>query len=750
MARKLSLVASAAVCWGLVSTVAFAQDKTPEASTESPAGADDQIDDIVVTAQRRAESAQKASLSVVAVSGEQLAARGASDLMNLNNLVPGLRIAYAAAQPQFYVRGVGDSTSNPLTVSSVAVNFDGIYTARGTAIGPLMFDIQRMEALRGPQGTLYGRNASGGALNIITQPASLSGTEGYVAVELGNYNLQRMQAAVNGVLSQNFAIRLSSQITRRDGYLSDGANDEDTRSFRARALWQPKDTITLQIIADMADIDGAGFGRVYRPVLFNDPWTSSKDPRITAALFPTLNTRTPYSIDTRYRGVSAQLDVDLGGPVLTIIPAYKYNRMVSNSSSDFAFTEDSTSNQKSVEARVSQSTDRLKWVLGGFFFKEDMNYFSNTDQRKVVTQTGVVARYDFPYYDTKSFAAFGEATISVTDRLRVIGGLRYTWERRSRELSRLAESYTNGVVTLTQTGTFQGNLDVSALTYRAGFEFDAARDNMLYATVSKSFKSGGFDATGPDSFSPEYLTAFTAGSKNRFANGTVQLNLEAFYWKYKDQQISFLGQDSQGVTAFITRNAGQSDIYGVDAELVWRATPNDTLTASAEYLHTKYNSFQFNVPGATPAGTLLADGCMSGGPVAGTSTFVEDCAGNRLPRAPRFSGNVRYAHKFDLANGADVTFGAQMKFASLIYLGLNYVSPNLQQEAFQMYDADLTYTAPNGKWSLQLWVRNIGNRAVYEQASNESSVPPTTGTSRGSTAAINPPRTFGGRFQINF
>ena len=185
------------------------QAQTPGAAPAASAPTEDptSLDEIIVTANRREENLQKASLSIEALSSEQLVTRGVTDSQSLNDVVPGLKIAYTSAQVQTFVRGVGDIAANPYTQASVSLNMDGVYIARSSAFGSVFFDTARVEVLRGPQGTLYGRNSSGGALNNISNAPRLGELGGYVSGEVGNYDLQRFQGALNVPLGDTIALR---------------------------------------------------------------------------------------------------------------------------------------------------------------------------------------------------------------------------------------------------------------------------------------------------------------------------------------------------------------------------------------------------------------------------------------------------------------------------------------------------------------------------------------------------------------
>jgi iron complex outermembrane receptor protein len=720
----------------------------PAFANEEDVGAD-KSGIIVVTANKREQDLQDVSVSVVALSGEALAEQGITDSLDLNGAVPGLRLNYVGGQIQTFVRGVGDTTSNAFTQASVAVNMDGVYVARSSAFRSNFYDIARVEVLRGPQGTLYGRNATGGAINIVTRDPQFNGLDGYVIAEAGNYGLAQVQAASNIPISDTLAMRVAGQIVDRDGFNSDGSGDNKTKSARAKLLWEPNEDLSIKLTFDVSSIGGRGPGRVNRPAQFGDPWEGVTDTRITSTDYPNKeNQPNPPYLDVDFYAFSGELNWDLGAASLTIIPAFRSIDVDSFVASRNTFREVDLSDQYSLETRLAGDTGSLSWVVGAYYFKEDLSVLTDNPALKEATQSGRVLLLEVPEHDTEAWAVFGEATFSMTDSLRVIGGFRYTEEDRTKVGTIITTNYVNGVPGTPSVVVADEKLTVDDIGWRAGIEYDLTPDNMLYLTASRGFKSGGFDAPGIDSFDPEYLTAYTLGSKNRF--GAITLNLEAFYWDYKDQQVSFLGPNNSGVVSFITRNAGSSTIKGASIEASITVLGNGRLDASAEYLDAKFDDFVYNTVGApVPAGQLRTDGCLSGGSVG--SLRVRDCSGLDLPNAPTFSGNIRYTHDFDLANGGELSFSAASNFSSKVYLSAaNFSSPYHQQKSYGLFDASLMYTEPAGNWSIQGYVRNIGNKAVYYQASDNSNIPPFTTEDRSSVAAIGNPRTYGVRFQFNF
>jgi iron complex outermembrane receptor protein len=744
LVKKLLAVTVSATAY-----VMFAQSAQAQADQSSKTEMLDP-NEIVVTAQRREQQLQDVSLSITAVGGAELAQRGVTDAINLNDVIPGLKIGFLGNQVQTYVRGVGDTTSNPYTQASVSLNVDGVYIARSPAFRTNFYDVARVEVLRGPQGTFYGRNSAGGAINILSKDPRAGETDGYFLADVGNYSFVKLEGAANLTLSDKLAVRFSGQIVDSDGNTTSGANDLVSKAVRMKVLWEPSGNFSMKTTVDYSKVGGVGPGRVNNPAQFGDPWESPYDTRLTEAAYPNLPLQfTNPFLDNKNYGISTEMVYDFGGAALTVIPAYRYSASYAETDNGTGTISDETSDQLSLEARLGGESGFGNWVVGTYLFREDQSI--DLTLRTINNWTGNGTRYQeqiFPNFDTKAWALFGETTINISPELRAIAGARYTEESRSKQGAIFNGTVSNFVVTINpaRTDVIEAKLNVDAVTWKAGLEYDLAPRSMLYLTASRGFKSGGFTATNESPFFPEYLTAFTFGSKNNF--GPVLLNLEAFYWKYKDQQISFVTID-QGVTTFVTRNAGQSTIWGFSVEGVLPIGPNGRLSVSGEYLNTNFDNYVFETTGAAvPAGQLRADGCLSGGS-NGTLRIV-DCSGNVLPQAPKWSGNARYTHQFPLANGGGVDFAGDMKFASkTILAGSNFASRYFQDDGYVTFDASLSYTSPGRAWTLQAYIRNITDEAIYVQASQTTnfSVP---GGDAPSLAAIRPPRTFGASLRFNF
>jgi iron complex outermembrane receptor protein len=357
-----------------------------------------------------------------------------------------------------------------------------------------------------------------------------------------------------------------------------------------------------------------------------------------------------------------------------------------------------------------------------------------------VNQTGA----DTPKLDTKSWALFGQATYSLTDTLRLIGGVRYTYENR---VQAGTQSITAGPPTfLAQypyiTMPISGEIASRKATWKAGVEYDLSPRNMLFATVATGFKGGGvINAAVNNTYPPETLTAYELGSRNRFFDNTLQVNLEGFYWKYKNKQeggIRYTAED--GVAFLIT--PGDAELYGVDLDLTWKPTPHDIFNLGGEYLHAKYTRFTFEgfVASYSPARTSCT---LDYAHLSAAGGLPVDCSGKPLPKAPKWSGNASYDHIFALASGGSIDAGVSAQMSSSYWLNTDY-NPVEHAKGFVTFDATLTWTDASGHFQIGLWGRNLTKRAVYTGGIQEPFKDGVFYTS------IKPPRTYGLRVGYKF
>ncbi len=757
--------------------LAAIQSATPAdpRNAELAADAGTGLEDIIVTAQRRSESLQRAALPISAVGSDALVAASLTEPSNLTKLVPSLVVQPSGGSGvNVYLRGVGTLQSNAFAENPVAFNFNGVYIARPTAPVGSFYDIDRLEVVKGPQGTLYGRNATGGAINVLPAKPVIGKFGGNAVAEYANYDSKKVSAAINLPVGDTLALRIAGQVVDRDGYLSDGYDDEKGQALRGSLLLDTGNGWSALLVADWFHQGGKGIGSVLSPTTsVPAPPLSDRvggsDPRSIGALqsFASTQFAPPFCgglggfltsgcvapprndgyIDSTFWGASLIVEGDLGFATLTVQPAYR------NSKPEFRFylpgfrgEVSEQDDQMSLEVRLaSKGRSALGYVVGAYYFTEDQvasNYFYQ----------GTLSTTRFtPRLTTESRAVFGQATLSLADTFRIVGGARYTDETKSQS-TRLASGGLPGTITPPLGDAITGRQNFSKVTWKGGIEWDAAPASLVYASVSTGFKAGGFYVATPpnNSFRPENLIAYTVGAKNRFLDNRLQINLEAFYWDYTDQQISFVGgiTTPNGVApGSVTVNAGRARMYGAEAEIRFALTPNDRFGADVQYLNGRYNALAYSALSAS--GAPIRTGCaVNGSRLANPGTpstarlFDLDCGGRPTINSPKWTANLSYDHTFLLGGGLELVAGADTRLESSRFVTIDYL-PETRQGAYMMSDASLTLSGDGGRWSLAGFVNNIENKTVLAGATSR----PVLQTVY---SVLRPPRTYGGRVRFKF
>ncbi len=763
---KHRLLMGTALVLGLSASGAQAQTSTGSTPMAAPAanGATG-IGEIIVTASRRSQSAQNLPAAVIAVSGEMLKAEGVVRPEDLSKTVAGLSLTPNGAVTQIYIRGVG-TFAGISGDSSVLVSLDDVPLGLPTMVGGQFYDLARVEVLKGPQGTLYGRNAAAGAVNIVSAKPNFQGYGGEGSAEIGNYDNYRGSLAVNMPVSDTLALRASGQIVRRHGYFTDGSGDDNQESVRLQALYKPTSKLSVLIAGDYANVHGRGSPLVAVPFVdssnpYVGPSTTLGNSYILAAR---ASGEFPFPPGTQFQlvandskanarnwGIHAEVNYDLGFATFTFIPAYRSVSASQVYNPGFRLAATGDGHQTTGEARLASNPGGpLKWLVGGFYYNGHV-----TDTNTVQQGIGVFTGEFDTQRETRAYAAFGEATYSLLPSLRITGGLRYTNEKRTMNGFNTSIFYQAPTFTTPVTVPLTGTTSFNKLTYKAGIDYDVGPHSLAYATVSTGVRSGGINAdTAPNTYAPELLTAYAIGTKNRFFGNKLQLNLEAFYWDYKNHQENVLSPLNLGGYAQITRNIGKSTLKGISADVIFRPTHLDLFSMQAEYLDATFKSFTYTLPNNVAPTQGVTTTCavkqltpngppaFPGGPPSfGTSQV--DCSGKPFTRAPKWTFNLGYQHTFELANEATIEGSVHAKLASSSYLQTDYL-PNERQGSYAIVDLDLGYHAKHDRWALTFYVRNVGDAVVRTSGFEHPFIPGLV------YETLMPPRTYGARLDFNF
>lgn len=755
-------------------SLAGASRSFAEEAATTPQAASAQLEVVIVTAQRREESSQRVAAPISVLSSQHLADAGVTNAQDMTRLVPALSAYQGPTGVQASMRGVGNLTGNTYQEQAIAFSFDGAYIARVGNVGGNFFDLDRVEVLKGPQGTLYGRNTNAGAINLIPKRPTLDGHSGQVELSAGNFSAYSAEGGFNVQIGDTSALRLAGQRLYHDGYLNDGYNDQDETNARVSWLLQPGSDISLVVVGTYSDREGQGSAgvQVDDRDSFDGPASPSQQAIWAAAGFNPIQSN--GYINARQAGVHAQLDWTTNAGTFTLLPAYldsSIDTLHNAAGFPVLFNEDSTS--KSAEMRFASTTDGVfSYVVGAFYFDEQASFSLAADQTSFRVQNIV------PDISTKSYAAFGESKFKLTDALRLIGGLRYTKEDKS--TSGLTTtgfdvnfSLAHGgpppaflppcvyftpapVATLANGGCYlsiSNAIESNKTTWKAGLEYDLNDDSMLYATASTGFKAGGFYAAQDGVFKPETLTAFTVGSKNRLLSNRLQFNVELYYWDYKNKQVSHLGPKVNGALDLVTENAGSATMYGVEPEVQFLITDNDEIGATVAYEHATYDKFSYLTvaPGPTGPGTCPTSsaGSLSVPPF---SPLVQvNCSGFTIPNSPKWVATAAYQRTLPLGNGGSLIGKLALQYRSSRISGEEQIAAE-HLPSYATGDALLGYHSPEDSWALTAYVNNLTDEKSYGSSFFTGATPSLTAPVGpvGPTTLLNPPRTYGVRLNVKF
>jgi iron complex outermembrane recepter protein len=715
----------------------------PALAAEAPAAqADNGPGEIVVTAQKRPELLSKTPVAISAATGGELRSQGVTSAIALGNIVPSAHLENANGGVQVTIRGVSNSDASTAGDPSAAFQVNGVYIARRQAFSTAFFDLDRVEILRGPQGTLYGRNATAGVVNIISAKPKEK-LEAALNAEYGNYNTKRVDGMVNIPVTDNLAIRAAGAFNQHDSYLLNApgqnrklGNDQDDASGRLSALWNfgGDHKGSLYVVADYSHQGGQGPQVQPVSVFYNNPFGSNP----TYIDGNSQQRRTvPYTFASTQRlnnkayGVSAELNYDLGLVGFTYVGSYRRLDIDSTNVQGFPKTPSypdqnikSQNYQTSHELRLATTGDGpLKAVVGAYYFVE------NT-QNNVTTlpNFGGYSVYAFltPSVFSKSYAFFGQSTYNVTDGLRVTGGVRYSHDDKS----------TNGLI-VGQTGSTvldpslykvlsvnNAHAASSKVTWKVGVDYDVTKRILAYASVSTGYKAGGFNSgcdagtagcTSPTAASrlyyrPETLTAYEAGLKGRYLDGTLTLNLTGFYYDYGNLQLSSL-QEPPAPPVQVVLNAGKARIKGAEIEAIATPTKRDRFDLSVSLLDAHYVQYMPNL----------------------TTSF----AGMKLDNSPATVVFYGYTHTFPLASGATIKARAESRYSSTFYESDYNIPYQYRQPGYTKSNVIVTYSAPGDRWYLQGYANNLENKVVFTSYSS-------------GRAYVTEPRTYGVRAGFKF
>lgn len=729
---------------------------------------DDQVAEIVVTAQNRAQSVQDVPIAIDVIGAEAIKDAGVTDFREIERLAPAVNITQDANFTRVTVRGVGTNSNDESQDQSIAINIDGEYLNRANILNISLFDLDRVEVLRGPQGTLYGRSATGGAINFITRKANTRNFSANGSATYGNYDLKTLEGGVNVPFGFG-GLRLSGIYTDRSGYFYHPNIDArsataGTIGGRASVRLQPVDRLTIDAAVEYVDIDNiiSSFASVDLNAAGNGPGANCSQngwvdvaPLLAGGQCIPRNTNYLSRIDRkRYdaaltgvgrnqqqsTAVRGRIQYDFGPAILTYTGGYRDVAQKSEPAvpPSYRFLEfaNNTATQ-SHELRLNGDTGGFIWQTGAFYYREKLDNNRGLFNPRI-GPNGSFINYFTRASDTKSWAVFGQVDAPITDTLTAVGGVRYTNDKRNGVFGNYGFRFNSGPNRATTAPTqllYPSSAD-DKITWLAGLNYKPNNDTLIYGKVSTGFKSGGFDSVG--SYAPETNTAYEAGLKLDFMAGRrSHFNLAGFYYDYRNLQVPTLIDNAIGAQVF---NAGGATVWGVEAETVINLDDRNTFSAAVNYLNTRYDELFTTLTVFCVDCTQTAVGDLDPSP---TRIVPPNLAGNRLSQSPEWTISVGYDHVFDLGNTGRLTASAFSRFKSDYFVGNNY--RDNRQEAYTQTDLSLKFQPVSERWSLQAFVRNLEDIRPLAFADFVSA-----GPDRVYNWGFGAPRTYGVRLGFDF
>ncbi|MEA3182121.1 MAG: iron complex outerrane recepter protein [Gammaproteobacteria bacterium] len=701
-------------------------------------GAATDLQEIVVTALRRDTTLQRTPAAVTALSGEDMSARGISTVEDLAAIVPDVSFGKNIGQAHIAIRGIGADSVVAGQDPRVAFYQDGVYIARPDAQVTGMFDVGTVQVLKGPQGTLYGRNATGGAV-VVTSAAPTDNLEGYVHLGYGNYNAVKLETAASGPIAPTLSARFAVHYDHRDGYgknIVTGTDIDDRSEVGARAslLWKPVDGLDFLTIADYSREDDRANGLHY----FGAAQPGVVPLGLALGGTALLNSRDIASdidprVDITTWGIAEQASYNTGWAKLRSITAFRKVDSVNltdvdGTSVQIAFDRlFDEANQFSQELTADGNVGQLSWLAGGQYFYEDIGPAGAQIPISSAVTGGPLslrdAFFSLGYQKTYGLAGYGQLSYELVDGLKLTAGGRYSTEKKKlNDTFQLdfSRPYEPGDALVPVAG-FPRHLEdrFSRFTPTSTLEYQVTRNVFAYFTYGQGFKSGGYTfGVNQPAYQPEKITSYEAGIKSTLADGAVTANFIGFHYDYTDLQVTQVRQNTS-----VTENAATAKVNGVEVELAVRPVRSLTLGGNFAYLNAKFDSFTSVDPSNVAAG-------------------MQDLSGNRLPQAPKVSFNL-YAqnswklYDYELTARADYNYTGSQYFTP-------FENPLIAQKAYDVGSASLTLKSVSN-WSIEGYVRNVGNTKAIAQTYVSSTLfrIPVLGT-------LIAPRTYGATLGYSF
>ncbi|WP_228726947.1 TonB-dependent receptor [Novosphingobium aureum] len=717
------LAICSALAAGLVMPIAaHAQQEAQETAVSEPQTG---IQEIVVTAQKRAENMQNVPISVTAVTGDALAATQGTSLQALQGSIPNVQIDNFANTPQsavFTIRGIGVIEPDPYAGNTVSIVVDGVpqFFSMGALLD--LYDVDRIEVLRGPQGTLFGANTTGGVINVVTaQPTGEFG--GHIKAAYGNWNRFDVSGAVEiPLVEDTLSFKVAGIHTERDGWVTNVVDGSDMGSknlnaVRAYLKFTPGSSFDATLQGEyVRSRNGSPIiinGGIEGEVLYTEPGTEGMyvspcaggGQCVAPDKYYSANNSVPdeSNMDT-FSGIFTMNAYDTFLGDLTSITGYKHFKLREYTDQDGSplFKNDTYRRtegwQFSQELRTNLTlSDSFNVLAGGFYLK---NHYDHIQAYRLQFAAPGLLQTNLQDQDNYSLSGFAQAYWQLTDALKLQGGIRYTHEKTESTPSLITSigdpagsNYTGEGNFVLDSFTTGGSKSWDNVGWKLGADYQLAAGPLLYASWARGFKSGGFTARvgvpadGDTPFDPEEVDTFEVGFKADLLNRRLRTNFAMFYTNYRDMQVAQIYFDSATNTqGNRILNAGKSEIKGFEFEATAAPVDGMMLRGSVAYLDAKYKDFLY------------------GDPVSGE---IYDLEGYRLQNAPKWNATAGVNFVIPVGDGGELVSDASYSYTSAKYYTAILDTPRSRIQPTHLIDGSITYYPDGRAWSIGLWAKNL-------------------------------------------
>jgi iron complex outermembrane receptor protein len=752
VARSVTVLGGCCI-YPMIFSAAWAQNM-PAQTADAGTGGKTELLEIVVTAEKVSQNLEKAPVAVTALTGASLEALGVKSVSDLTAVVPNFTAMQNANGSTVAIRGIVSTNQSVNGISEASYSVDGVGLVDMRDAFDGMYDVNRVEVLRGPQGTLYGANANSGAINVITNKPDLTAASAVGSIGFGNYSSIIANGALNMPISDTFGVRFAAAEEQHDGYIYLRTNDSrfDDKDFvggRVHMLWKPSSDFSALFTYEYIHNGGAGVAG-----------SASGAP---LGLYATHQGVTPYSYNTMPGPMSLN-ETDQAG-TLTLdwsLPFFDISNISSVRFDDWRQSDaetifgpgastcpnvTSTTNcynplintskdrQISEELRLSKNTELLDWLFGLYYSKYDAHLAQAYEPSN---KPGLWELLDEPGYVDENKAIYGQTTWKITNKWSLVAGLRYQWDSESLPYSPAYYGPPGSIVQqqcfgCTLTNVYSGEGSWGKMTWRTGVNYDLNPRSLLYVSVATGYEQGGFSTKAEEPFNPVYgpenLTNYEIGWKSKLFDNRAQINVAAFYMDYKDYQASASLILANGSQALLTTNAGSAKIKGLELESTFLLTPDDLLVFNGTVLDAVFTDFYL------PKG----DGYAA---VAGQ--VPTDYTGNQLPYAAHQTARLSYQHTFTLSEADSLIALVGTSYSSQYYTDYHNYSAT-SQDAYTRTDASLSWERRSAgrTFNTRIYIRNIENKAILAGGQADNSAPGRDFNQYGKNGYYLPPQTFG-------